>query len=369
MMTKREKEIVDILRKDPMISQNDLSAKLGISRSSAAVHITNLMKKGIVLGKGYVINEEDFTAVLGGANIDIMGFPTEGFTSSDSNPGVVHQSVGGVGRNIAENLARLSVSVRFLSMVGDDMNGRMILQKTGEAGVDVSHVIKVKAHATGVYMSIQDESGDMVNAISQMSIYDTMDESYPESVLKVLESSSKVVLDTNLSERALNYLGYKLSRKDVYLDTVSVKKALRARHILSNIHTIKPNMLEAEALTGIKITDETTLRRNGDWFLEKGVKNIYISLGKDGLYARNDEREGLITAGEIHAENATGSGDAMMAGIIMESGSDNDIELTAKTGMAASLIALMTQDTINRNLNPESIRDVMKEYEIKWKDI
>ena len=55
-MTDREKEILNILIEDPMVSQQELADKLNITRSSVAVHITNLMKKGHIKGKGYIIN-------------------------------------------------------------------------------------------------------------------------------------------------------------------------------------------------------------------------------------------------------------------------------------------------------------------------
>lgn len=368
-MTKREREIIEILRKNPMISQNDLSQKLGISRSSAAVHITNLMKKGVILGKGYVINEENFVAVLGGANIDILGFPEGKFISKDSNPGYVVQSIGGVGRNVAENLARLQVPVRFLSLVGDDMQGQLIIDRTSEAGVDVSSVLKMKNFPTGICMSMQDSDGDMINAISQMAIYDKMDESYPESVIKILESASKIVLDTNLSQKALNYLTYRLSKKEIYLDPVSVKKSARAQTILSSLEMIKPNAIEAESFTGIKIKDIDSLRENGEWFIKKGVKTVCISLGKDGVYVRNKFIEGRVTSEEIKVESTNGSGDAFMAGFVMESFETEDIREMAVAGVGAALVAVKSQETINRNLNPELIKEIVKEYKVKWNNI
>ena len=73
------------------------------------------MKKGFVLGKGYVINESDYVVVIGGAGIDINGFPSGKLIQKSSNPGRVKLSLGGVGRNIAENLARLGLNVKLLS--------------------------------------------------------------------------------------------------------------------------------------------------------------------------------------------------------------------------------------------------------------
>ena len=72
-MTNREAQIFQWITENPMISQEELAAKAGIARSSAAVHISNLMKKGYILGKGYVTNGPSYCTIIGSANIDIGG--------------------------------------------------------------------------------------------------------------------------------------------------------------------------------------------------------------------------------------------------------------------------------------------------------
>ena len=54
-MTQREKEILELIAQDPMIQQQTIADRLGITRSSVAVHISNLTKKGFLAGKGYGI--------------------------------------------------------------------------------------------------------------------------------------------------------------------------------------------------------------------------------------------------------------------------------------------------------------------------
>lgn len=368
-MTKREKEIIDILRNEPMISQNDLAKRLGISRSSAAVHITNMMKKGIIAGKGYVIREEAYVAVLGGANIDILGFPEKTFRHSDSNPGFVLQSVGGVGRNIAENLARLGTHVRLLTLVGEDQYGSTILNETKNAGVDTSYIQKVSEYPTGLYLSIQDEKGMMRSAISQMAIFDTMDESYPESVLKIMETASSVIVDTNISERALSYLTHKLTKQKLYLDTVSTSKAKKVKDIIGRFDTVKPNKEEAEMLTGIEITNHESLKANGRWFREQGCSNVIITLGEKGAYALNDEHEGIVSSGTFDIKDSNGAGDAFMAAMVNESLATDDIRKWVESGVSAAIITMVSENTINKDITPEFMEEVKKTYKIKWKNI
>ena len=77
MVTEREREILKWIKDNPMISQEELAKRAGIARSSVAVHISNLMKKGEILGKGYVIRKTPYVLVVGGSSVDIIGYPDE----------------------------------------------------------------------------------------------------------------------------------------------------------------------------------------------------------------------------------------------------------------------------------------------------
>lgn len=117
-MTERESEIFHIIQQNPAISQNELAAKLNLARSSVAVHIANLQKKGYLLGKGYIVNESAYVLGVGAANVDIHGRSKKSIVMHDSNPGHMNTSAGGVTRNVCENLSRLGVSVKLISAVG-----------------------------------------------------------------------------------------------------------------------------------------------------------------------------------------------------------------------------------------------------------
>ena len=72
-MTKRERQILDWIIQDPMVTQETLAKRAGIARSSVAVHVSNLMKKGHIVGKGYILPEVGYVAVAGAVNVDIGG--------------------------------------------------------------------------------------------------------------------------------------------------------------------------------------------------------------------------------------------------------------------------------------------------------
>ena len=71
-LTHREREIVDLLRLDPLLDAAALAERLGATKASVAVHLSNLTKKGVILGRGYVVRpERRSVVVVGGANMDV----------------------------------------------------------------------------------------------------------------------------------------------------------------------------------------------------------------------------------------------------------------------------------------------------------
>ena len=151
-MTQRERQILQWIEQDPMISQEALAEKAGITRSSVAVHISNLMKKGYIAGKGYVLRSGTYAAVVGGVNMDIGGQSYAPLIAGDSNPGRVQMSLGGVGRNIAHNMALLGLDVRLLTAFGDGLSAQRIAASCGELGIDISQALQVPGGSTSTYL-------------------------------------------------------------------------------------------------------------------------------------------------------------------------------------------------------------------------
>lgn len=305
-----------------------------------------------------------YVSVLGGANIDIQGFPTKPLKLHDSNPGRIRLSVGGVGRNIAENIARLGILTRFISFLGDDLYGQKIMQASREAGIDMSHVEILRGESSGAYLSVLDETGDMQVAIAHMDIYARMSREFIDRHKLVLEQSSLIVLDTNLPEDVIRYTLSSMRRQKFIVDPVSTTKAVKLRNVLGACHTIKPNRLEAEVLAGAEITDRDSLERAADFFHRHGVRNVFVSLGAGGTYYSDHKSRGIMKAHKLEIVNATGAGDAFIAGLVLGNLREWDIEQKTRFAIGASLMALAHPDTINPCISEEKINQIIKTAEI-----
>lgn len=363
-MTEREKEILNILKNDPMISQQELADKLSIARSSIAVHITNLMKKGYIKGKGYILNKSNYITVIGGSNIDIQGVPSNPLVMFDSNPGKVDISLGGVGRNIADNMCRLGLSTKLISAVGNDLYGNQILSECKNFGIDIDDCFVSNEVSTSIYVSILNSSNDMQLAISHMDILDKVDISYISSKHQAINDSLAIVIDTNLSKEVIDYITSTYSYLPIFVDTVSTVKCMKIKDILGKFNTIKLNKYEAEALSGIKINSIDDLNLCSKNLLNKGVKKVFITLGEDGVFCASKEENIKLDGVEINIVNATGAGDAFTAALLYSHLNDFNLEDTARFSVGASLIALSHENTINPNMSVDNIEKILKEMNL-----
>ncbi|MEG0132811.1 MAG: PfkB family carbohydrate kinase [Clostridium sp.] len=363
-MTNREEEVLNLIKSNPLISQNELSDILKITRSSVGVHIGNLIKKGYISGRGYVMNKEKFVSIIGGTNIDIVGFSNSELRLGDSNPGNIKFSLGGVGRNIGENLARLEVETKLISVIGNDIYGRKVIDEGREIGLDLDQSLKLDGESTSIYMSVLDNSGDMKIAISSMDIYEKMSIDFIKGRRNIIESSRICVIDTNIPKDVIEYVVNNFKNTKFFLDTVSSTKATKVKDIIHKFHTIKPNKIEAEILSGMEIKNMKDVEKVSEYFLNLGVENVFISLGEEGVYYNNGKKRGLFTTPKINVVNANGAGDAFVAGLVYSSMNDYNIQQTLEFATTCSALAISHKDTINPNISLENINKKMKENKL-----
>ena len=358
-MTQRERQVLQLIESNPMISQQTIAEELGITRSSVAVHISNLMSKGHIAGRGYVLRSGSYAVVVGGVNVDIGGKSFAPLIASDSNPGTVKLSLGGVGRNIAHNMSLLGTDVRMLTAFGDDVYGQRVAASCAELGIDASHACRVAGGTTSTYLYLTDEKGEMALAVSDMEICKKITPAYLASNLSLLQNAQLVIADCNIPEESLIYLAENCTAP-LFCDPVSTTKAEKLRSILHKIHTLKPNRLEAEILSGVKIETDEDVEKAAQRLLELGVHRLFISLGSKGVYAAMGDRKLLIPNLPGRMVNTTGCGDAFMGAIGWAYLEGMDLKETALAGLAAGAIAMESEETINPAMSATAILNKIK---------
>ena len=293
--------------------------------------------------------------VIGGINIDIEGSPFAELRREDSNPGTVTMAFGGVGRNITENLARMGGKVAMISVIGDDHMGIGAREHLRSLGVDVSLIQSVKGRNSAMYLSILNHDNDMELAICDMDIISHITPDLIEKNRNVLEKSKVITLDGNLEEETIRYVTDRFFSVPLFLDPVSAAKAVKAKDVIGKFACIKPNVMEAEILSGMEIRSENDLKRAGQWFTDQGVGRLFVTLNKDGVYYKDRHCEGFIRPGHVKISSATGAGDSFSAAILLGLEEDMDTRDIARYGMAASAIAMESSSAVNQNISKDEI--------------
>ena len=303
--------------------------------------------------------------VIGAANIDIAGTAHQPLVRADSNPGRVRATPGGVGRNVAENLARLGVPTALCTGVGDDAFGAELLRGAAAAGVDVSASAALPGLATSSYLSIHGPDGDMAVAVNDMDILDALDGAWLSARAERLLTARAWVLEANLSADALAWLLSQPTRPPVFADAVSAFKVLRLRPWLGALQLLQLNRLELQALTGEPLAPgRAGLRAAAQLLHAQGLPQLVVSLGAEGAFwserdGDHDDTHGWQPACPVPVLSVTGAGDAQLAGIVQQLLAGASLGQAVAAGVACAAFTLGSAQACHPELSPSALAPIL----------
>ncbi|MEM8652512.1 MAG: PfkB family carbohydrate kinase, partial [Pseudomonadota bacterium] len=284
-LSQAEKRILDLIKRNPFVEQSDIAAQLKVARSTVAVHISQLVKKGALLGRGYIMPDPQKVTCIGGIAHNRKFTLNDKPLMGTSNPAKGGQSFGGVARNIAENLARLNMDVSLVSIVGDDLAGQELLHNLQLLGIDTAQIAISSDGKTAEYLAIFDPSNELVMGVASMDIFDELTGDLIAQSKSHFVSSDWVILDCNLPSSAINKVIQFKQQAEFHLavDTVSISKAKRLPKDLSAIDLLFTNRDEATSiLKEKKITGNTDIGQVATLLRELGAQGVVITDGARG---------------------------------------------------------------------------------------
>lgn len=284
--------------------------------------------------------------VVGACNIDIGARCDHRLIMRDSNPAKIKITIGGVGHNIAKNIANLTDQVYFVSLFGDDHFGHLAYKTCTSEGLDLSFS-KIKGNSfQSLYMAILDETGDMCVAVNDMAIILDLKAKDLDDLKATISDEDMLLVDNNLNEEMINYI-CKEFRGVKFTDAISVNKAHKLNAVLDQIDILKVNIYEAEKLVGHRLTDEESIVKGLLVLAKKGVKKILLSF-RDGVYFAHGKHvyRYLHHATKANIKNATGAGDALLGAYIagLKNGKSDDEAI--RDGLIISLVTIEDEKTV-----------------------
>lgn len=300
--------------------------------------------------------------VVGGANTDLVGFPDSRIVTRDSNPGRVRVSPGGVGRNIAENLARLGVDVQLITAFGDDADARQLAEECRQAGIGLDGALVADGVPGARYLAIHDDRHDLALALNDMRAVERLDAARLADPVRaeLIARADLLVVDTNLPAGALTHLVENASAP-VVLDPVSSAKCVRAATILGRLAAIKPNAHEAAELLGREVRHADDATDAARTFVASGVGQAFVTVGATGVAWAGDGASGWLPSPLVNVVSTNGAGDAFASGVAYAMLAGAQAREAAMAGSVMAALTLSTEATVNPALTRDRLVSAIKE--------
>ena len=294
--------------------------------------------------------------------MDLTGQAGVAIRTGDSLPGQVRASAGGVGRNIAEALARLGRLTKLIAALGDDGFAEDIVRQTSVAGVDLRATLRVPGQTTSTYLSVLDTAGEMQLAINDMGLVEALTAKVLSERWRDLEDAMAWVVDANLSEEALAYLFENApDHIPICAEPVSAIKAAKLTPWLSRIQLLKPNRMEAAALTGL--AENSPAEDFTAALHDLGVGRVVISLGEDGVLGSDATGEQFAQpVYPVTIKSVTGAGDTLMAALVDTYLAKLPLSKSLPWAQAAASLSLQSDRAIHPGLCEAAVRSELEAH-------
>lgn len=305
--------------------------------------------------------DEGYVLVIGSAGIDIKGRPDGALKWKAQNLGRIRNNVGGVARNIAENLARLEVETHLLTAVGQDTMGRRVLKKCKTSGIRCDHVRIVAGLSTATTLTLYQSDEEIVTSIADYHVMNKVDSDYLLGHEDLFSGAQMVVIDATLNESALATLFEITTRYGLRVcgDPTSPELASRFCEHLSSMYMVSPNAAETTALCGLEdpAQDRETAIDAARYLVSLGTQIGVVTMGEHGLAYADSSGAGFLPAINTRVVDTSGAGDAFSGAVMFGLLNDVPVDEAMRLGVTAAALTLQSRHTVLPGLSQEMLYD------------
>ena len=258
--------------------------------------------------------------VIGTVFVDIKGFPDDLYIPEGRNAGRVEIVHGGVGRNVAEDIANVELRPRFVGMVDDTAEGAEVLRKLKNHKVNTDYVA-VTQDGMGMWLAVFNNGGDIAGSISKRPTFDAMLRMLEEKGDEIFADADSIVIEIDLDKELIKTV-FKYAEKyhkRVYAVVANMSIASQRRDFLQSIDCFVCNEQEAgilfvcdfSGLTPEELCEELSRR-----VVSARIPSMVVTMGSRGaVYADMNGDKGVYPARKVKVRDTTGAGDAFCAGV------------------------------------------------------
>ena len=351
-MNEKERQVLQLIKENPYYAQQEMAEILNISRPALANIISTLIKKGEIIGRGYVLKEHNEILAIGGANVD-RKFRIEGPVQlGTSNPSSVTYSVGGVARNIAENLGRLQHKVQLVTMFGQDPDMELIKSESSTfMKFDYTEILHHET--TGSYTAVLNNDGELIIAMANMAIYDKLLPTLLKRYEVAFNKSKLIVIDLNCPKETVSYYKTFAQVNNIPLCIVPVSgpKMSRMPEDLNGVTYFICNKDEAETYLSMKIETDEHYEEACKKLRQLGAEYVIITRGSKGIIAASSDGIKAFKAHPVtEVVDVTGAGDAFVSAFLHGMLEIHNFEQAIELGLVNASRTLQCYETVRIDL-------------------
>lgn len=247
--------------------------------------------------------------VIGSSNTDMViktrKLPLPGETILG---GTFLMNPGGKGANQAVAASRLGGNVTFVTKIGSDLFGNEALNGFKTAKIDTRYIVKDPINPSGVALINVDENGENIivvapGANAMLVASDIRNEIFSTSRSDLFLMQLEIPIET------VKYVAERAYRNGNRVILNPAPACWLSDSLYKWIYLITPNETEAGLLTGIEVYDEFSAKEAAEYFRNKGVQNVVITMGGTGAYISSGSLSIMIPGIKVKAVDTTAAGD------------------------------------------------------------
>ncbi|MBR6354120.1 MAG: bifunctional hydroxymethylpyrimidine kinase/phosphomethylpyrimidine kinase [Oscillospiraceae bacterium] len=258
--------------------------------------------------------------VIGAVFVDVKGYPEDLYLPTGRNAGEVQIVHGGVGRNVAEDIANVELRPVFVSVVDESAQGEEVVRQLSNHKVDTRYIRKAP-NGMGMWLAVFDNTGDLAGSISKRPDLEPILETLEEKGDEIFRDADSIVIEVDcgkeIVKRALD-LAEKYN-KPVYGVVGNMQIAMERRDFLQRMSCFVCNQQEAGLLF---VTDYAGMEPDAlcddlaGRLVSANIPAIVVTMGSRGsVYASRDGERGFFPAESVKVRDTAGAGDAFCAGV------------------------------------------------------
>lgn len=277
--------------------------------------------------------------VIGSSNTDMVvkakKLPLPGETLLG---GTFFMNAGGKGANQAVAAARLGGNVTLVTKVGNDIFGKQTIEGLKKEKINTDFVFVDDAAPSGTALIMVNDDGENCIVVAPGANANLL----PADIEKVNSIAEAAIILMQL-EIPMETIAVVIKIAKANYQRVIINPAPAQKlddELLNGLFLITPNETEASLLTGIKVEDEATASQAAAVFLNKGVQNVIITLGKQGAYFQSNNLKLKINAPVVKAMDTTAAGDTFSGAIAVAITEKMDWDKAIKFAVEAASISV-----------------------------